>query len=290
MTEANGAPRLLSPAHTDEAAGIKLKGDWSSNPGLDSTLAARLLVTSATDHLQSLAAVLRMPGGGGIFGTYTVARGALETSARAWDLLGPGLPIRERVRRHMNERLHSLNEARALLSGIDGTHAQQDDQEEKILRSAKQHSFEVHRARKYKAAYLDTPRPRVGSLADVCLQAYTGEKQFGHMVYRLLSAHAHGVSYGLLQLLGPPEDLQQATRPGVVAQQVRHSSIEVATRLLVPLVVYTAMMQRFLVHYGWRDARYEVALQRALRVWLDVALASETDGRDAAGGADRPDQ
>ncbi|MGI5201336.1 hypothetical protein ACQEU6_07050 [Spirillospora sp. CA-108201] len=76
----------------------------------------------------------------GIFSTYTVARGLLETPARAWYLLEPDIDMLERVRRHMNERLHSLDESRLPIHGQGLAATQQDDLEKKILGTGKEHS------------------------------------------------------------------------------------------------------------------------------------------------------
>jgi hypothetical protein len=94
------------------------------------------------------------------------------------------------------------------------------------------------------------------------------------MIYRLLSAQAHGTAYGLMQLLGDPAARQAgAGMPGATRLQVQHSSNEVAQRLLLPLCIYTAMSQRFLEHYGWDAPDWRQAALAALRFWGESAKA-----------------
>jgi hypothetical protein len=269
-----GMPGSSSSAAWENAGGVCLRGEWSSNPVLDANLHAGLLVNSATDHVQGLAAVLRMDAGG-IFSTYTVARGLVEVAARAWYLLEPGVDSRERVRRHMNERLYSLNEARLLIHGGGEAAPHQDAQEQKILRSAKVHSFSWRNRNSYKAARLGNARVNTMTLADNCVATILGERTFGMMIYRLLSAQAHGTSYGLMQLLGnPAAPPAGAGVPGVSKVQVQHSSDEVAQRLLIPLCIYGAMSKRFLEHYGWNPSGWRRATLATLRLWGECANAA----------------
>jgi Golgi nucleoside diphosphatase len=86
--------RASSPAAWENTGGVRLQGDWSSNPVLDANLSAGLLANSASDHVQGLAAVLRMESSG-IFPTYTVARGLVDAAARAWYLLEPRIDSRD---------------------------------------------------------------------------------------------------------------------------------------------------------------------------------------------------
>ncbi len=263
--------RPSSPAAWENTGGGRLEGEWSSNPLQDANLSAGLLANSANDHASGLAAVLRMPAGG-IFSTYTVARGLLESAARAWYLMEPDIEVLERVRRHMNERLHSLNESRLLLHGQGQAATHQDNQEKKILDTGGEHfSFRV--SKKYKAARLGEERPSAMKLADDCMAAAAGETGMGRLVYQLLSGKAHGVAYALLQLLGAPSTPQDPEIPGVALRQVQHNAVDVAQMLLVPVVVYASMSQRYFQHQGWDPAGWQEASSNAYRGWAALAQA-----------------
>jgi hypothetical protein len=174
----------------------------------------------------------------------------------------------------MNERLYSLNEARLLIHGGGEAATHQDDQEDKIIRSAKAHSFSFTTRKNRKAARLGKPRASTMTLADDCVTGILGQRTFGKMIYQLLSAQAHGTAYGLMQLLGDPATPQAAGGvPGVTHLQVRHNSKEVAERLLLPLCIYGAMSQRFLEHNGWDPSGWRQATLSALNLWGQCAKA-----------------
>lgn len=269
--------RPSSPAAWENTGGSRLKGEWSSNPVLDANLSAGLVASSANDHASGLAAVLRMPAGG-IFSTYTVARGLMETAARAWYLMEPDIDVLERVRRHMNERLYSLNESRLLFHGQGLVATHQDDEEKKILDTGKEH-FTFRTKKNYKAARLGEERPSAMKLADDCMAAAAGEKGMGKMIYQLLSGKAHGVAYALLQLLGDPSNPHDPETPGVTLRQVQHNAVDVAQKLLVPVVVYASMSQRYFQRQGWDPAGWQEAARKTYRAWAALAQAvPDSDG------------
>src|SRR3979411_2651228 len=68
----DGNPAVLSPAHLEKTAGTLLKDEWDTNPATAARHLATLLMESSTDHLLSMALLLRSTTNG-IFATYTVS-------------------------------------------------------------------------------------------------------------------------------------------------------------------------------------------------------------------------
>jgi hypothetical protein len=116
-------------------------------------------------------------------------------------------------------------------------------------------------------------------LADDCMAAATGEKGMGKMIYQLLSGKAHGVTYALLQLLGDTSTPHALETPGVTLQQVQHNAVDVAQKLLVPVVAYASMSQRYFQHQGWDPAAWQQAALKTYRGWAALAQAvPDSDG------------
>src|SRR5829696_868557 len=88
----------------------KLVASWSATPVELSFATAEEHIGHAQDHLLALQRLLPPPFQ--VFPICTLARSALEASARAWWLLDPSISARKRVARTMTDRLAGLLHAK----------------------------------------------------------------------------------------------------------------------------------------------------------------------------------
>jgi len=229
-----------------------------------------LPLASATDHLATLADVLRSPRG--FFASYTLARGALEASSRTWYLLAPGIAPDERARRRVNERLYSLHAQVLLLDAVGEPMDEAKQLIDQLLDGPARRGEHVKRAKGFDPPYIQQKRPTEMSL----LREMTADAEDGVDVggasYRLLSGVAHAVAYGLVQLIEP---IGHAWEPGVSRGQVNQSSVLTAAHFLAVPLAFVQVAGRVIEDYGWDATSWQEPVVAALTAWRDHSQLME---------------
>lgn len=151
---------------------------------------------AAEDHLEALARLLEDQSFA--YAPASLARTALETSARAWWLLEPNIGARGRAARAMTERLGSLIKASRFPLPDVRTH--QRERIERLLQTAKSLEHEEVRSKRGKLLGIGVAVPAATGLIKMQLGA------IGEIAYRDLSSIAHGVAHGLVRQLDAMPD------------------------------------------------------------------------------------
>jgi hypothetical protein len=89
------------------------RGEWDENVVLDVLVYLGMTVTEASYILYSIGRLLYSPVS--LRAVEVLARTTLEMSARAWWMLDPDIPVRERVQRALGEELHTSRQELAAL-------------------------------------------------------------------------------------------------------------------------------------------------------------------------------
>lgn len=123
-----------SPADRDREWAEPVVPTDKTTRAIDTTYAAaRLGLIAVTDHAASLARLITDPDLAGCLAVEAVARSAVETAARSWWLLEPGVSARERAARFLADQLFSAYQAEDMArrmnwpSGVAGISPEGDD-------------------------------------------------------------------------------------------------------------------------------------------------------------------
>ncbi|MGW2393921.1 hypothetical protein ACWCYK_31185 [Streptomyces lydicamycinicus] len=256
-----------SPA-SQECQNETLAGDWGSLPTRDANITPVTPVLTVLDHLESLSTLFRSPGG--VTASHTIARAVLDIAIGPWYLLEPGIGPRERVRRFMNMRLLSLKEQTQLETGPTTPlrdHA--NNRIEDILRTARTHGFDVHRARdKYKAPHLGPATPSTTTLATEIIAPK--DPRLGALFWRLGSAVTHGQQHGLAMFfMNTDQAVNPAHGDSGVFMQV--SLKDTALRCGGAPLAAISMLRRLYAQYGWQPWELEKAISRLIKTWQSAA-------------------
>jgi hypothetical protein len=255
-----------SPAALEVAAA----GTWDGRTVRNAHIDGLLPMFSASDHLVTLADVLRSKHG--FFASYTIGRGAIEAAAKTWYLLEPDIGPKERSRRRMNDRLESLYSQVLVVEGLgeDAT-AQRRDIDE-ILGTASRQGFFVKPGKRFKSPYVHEEQPtRMALLEQMMSDAAEDGIEVGGSTYRVLSGVAHSTSYGLVQMIEP---VGRASEPGVAEGRVRQSSATTAAHLLAVPLAYALAVDRVITDYGWDAPGWRDPMVAALTRWRDHAASA----------------
>lgn len=237
------------PVLEELKAGAQLGGTgaWGSNPVSLTYLVADLFLTGAHDELVALAALLRERSS--IHGPMTVARAVLEGSIRAWWILDPLIPVRQRVARAMTERLYDMwHESRV---GRElGQQTAADGRTQQILENAEFRGFEVLPGNDRRPPAIEEPWKSNTALVRMLFADSSPESQQGRAVYYDLSAVAHGRIAGIipgLEAKGLSDD------PKGFASSVKGAAVAA----IVASFAYERARRRQYDRYGWDLAAWD---------------------------------
>jgi hypothetical protein len=253
-----------SPAETEVARDT---GRWGPGTVRNAHVDALLPMASASDHLGTLADVLRSSRG--IFASYTLARGAVEAASRTWYLLAPDLGPDERARRRVNERLYSLHAESLLLGSVDEPTDEQKQRIDELLAGPARRGEYVKRAKGYEAPFVGQKRPTEMSLLSEMLADAEDGFDVGGASYRLLSSVAHSIAYGLVHLIEPIGSVPETA--GVSRGRVRQSSATTAGAFMAVPLVFAQAASRVFLDYAWDATGWPEPVVAALTRWRDHA-------------------
>ncbi len=241
-----------SPAEAEFAQQGRFDGPWSHEPLAEATGVGNMLMFAAEDNLRSIATLIMA---GSLYGPYTLARSAFETSAHAWWIFDTDISVEERLCRGANFILYSHYERRKLERevGIPETRTPKIDA---IFATAHKAALPVTPSRKGSPRWLGSGWKDSTSLCRLILQDPSDpESTVGAVIYRYLTATPHGTMHGILRNARPVEGLPSGYTGTMATQEVNPS--ELATLAASVLIAYVQAADRQMVHFGWTGEAWD---------------------------------
>ena len=210
---------------------------------LDAQTVAGLRVAATEDHMSAIATLVAHPTS--VFPLRTLARTAAELSVRAWWLLDPACSPQDRAERGLSEALYSFQEQKQL-PGAD-LHEKAAERRREIASQAGSEGLHVSG---------DNQRP---SSTMQLLRETLDDEDLGSIVYRLLSAHVHGTTYALTQLVRR-ETAQPTTVEGLGKVMVGTDAANDAQSILMAFMPYARAVRRYFHYNGYPNKQLTGAL------------------------------
>ena len=225
----------------------------SKTPVLDAHSIALMRLASATEHFTALARLIEEPAFA--YGPASLARTALENSARAWWAFDPALDVRMRIARGRTDFIVSLKEVIRVLDGIDqiatdeerATNQEVRDKTMGILSAivADAEAIGLHVLRTKKEVPIGVEEEPIGPTA--VISAQLGD--MGRIAYNDLSAVAHGTLFGMVSRL--EEVGRIPTMEGVLLATPSLNMPSLRNLIAVALYSYRQATDRRMQLYGW---------------------------------------
>jgi len=211
--------------------------------------AARLGLIAVTDHAASLGRLITDPDLTGCLAVEAVARSAVETAARSWWLVEPGLTARERVARFMADQLFSAYQAEDLArrmkwpAGVAGISPEADE----IRTKCDELGLKCDANRS--APTVDGQR-RPGSTPLVAaLMRDTIYSASYPLVYSLTSATTHGTHFALMRAYVDTGDKHDGEP--ILDRRLDHRQIEPVCGVVLEAFAATLRHVIRLAGWGW---------------------------------------
>lgn len=206
------------------------------------------LLVAAEDHLMSLRLAIQRSS---VFSSRVLTRAVLEVAARAWWHFDPAIDIEERVRRSFNEQLSSAGELLRLESEMDHD-LSANARLESLAQEAERVGFTIVRTRRDIPSHIGEPRPGTLTLMEG-LMSHRVERM-GRLLWRTLSAAAHGTTYAMLAAVEfddhPFDPQRDSARTRVTTRDVNEA-------VAPSLVAYSDTFGRMAKLYGWDPSAWE---------------------------------
>lgn len=211
--------------------------------------AARLGLIAVTDHAASLARLISDPDLSGCLAVEAVARAAVETAARSWWLMEPGLAARERVARFLADQLFSAYQAEDMARrmnwpmGVAGISPAADQIKAKCGELGL--SYDASRS----APAVDGQKRRGSTPLVAELMRDTIYSASHPLVYALTSATTHGTHFALMRAF--VDSGEKNGGEAVLDRRLDHRQIEPVCGVV--LEAFTATLRRVvrLAAWGW---------------------------------------
>jgi hypothetical protein len=211
--------------------------------------AARLGLIAVTDHAASLARLITDPDLIGCLAVEAVARSAVETAARSWWLVEPGLTARQRVARFLADQLFSAYQAEDMAqrmkwpTGVAGISPGADEIRAKCDELGL--NYDANRA----APTVDGQK-RPGSTPLVAaLMRDTIYSASYPLVYALTSATTHGTHFALMR--GYVDTGDKHDSESIFDRRLDHRQIEPVCGVVLEAFVATLRRVVRLAGWGW---------------------------------------
>ncbi|MFF8840471.1 hypothetical protein [Streptomyces sp. NPDC015130] len=226
-----------------------------------------LHVHGTAEHLRSLGVALEHSPT--VIPAFTLARGVLDQACDPWYRMEPGVDPDTRVRRYMNAELKSHKEVLNSMAGLKDSSAEAaqaaaaaEARIQAIKDTAEELGWEVRTPKK---ATSPTPASIVTEHKDGSVPSTTDLAEdiapgIGKLSWRLHSAVAHGVGYGLAMLLDKDD-----TGAGPVAQTDRQA----AARYAIAPISYLNLVRRIYIQFGWSRTKQQKLWNRVGEVWAE---------------------
>ncbi len=254
-------PALGSPAAREIAEESNFASPLNDHPVQTTYSVALMRLGAGIDHIQSLVRLLEEPPN--IFGSAGSARTVIETSARAWWLLDPGVDTRTRVARGLSERIANFKEQGRI--PIPAIQAHSKKRLDRLVHGLASTGFVVTTNRK--GIPLHVEQAAIPTAIDV-IRAQLGDK--GEVAYRDLSAVAHGTQHGIVTRLERVGTV--AGHPDITLMKPRVDEVPIANNIGVALLaLWEAFDRRFRI-YGWGRSYWEAFQIEAKRTLQPIYL------------------
>jgi hypothetical protein len=230
-------------------------------------------VRDATDCVEELVGVFSKGRRTPVYAHIVLARAALEQAGRAWWLLEPGIGVRLRVARGMNDRIFGLAQQDRL--PVPEQHrARGSGRLYELLAGAEELGFEIVPSRRAKMRYLQEVRPGQTQLVKRLLNAPTGDASLGAFVYAMFSAVAHGTTFGLMSSV--KEASNPGGAPGVQWGAVYTDFLDVMHVLAAVILGAREVVGRRNELFGWESDSWSRTAAEALQT-VRRSLPPQTD-------------
>lgn len=211
--------------------------------------AARLGLIAVTDHAASLGRLITDPDLTGCLAVEAVARSAVETAARSWWLVEPGLTARERVARFLADQLFSAYQAEDMArrmnwpTGVAGISPEADE-----IR-AKCDELGLTSDANRSAPTVDGQRRQGSTPLVAALIRDTIYSASYPLVYTLTSATTHGTHFALMRA-----DVDTGDKHGkepILNRRLDHRQIEPVCGVVLEAFAATLRRVVQLTEWGW---------------------------------------
>jgi hypothetical protein len=226
----------------------------SKTPVLDAHSIALMRLASATEHFTAIARLMEEPPVAA-YGPASLARTALENSARAWRALDPALDVKMRIARGRTDFIVNLKEVLRALDAIDGLATAQERAENQKFRNmttsklsaivADTQAIGLHVRRAKKGDPIGVEEEPIGATAAIADQL--GDT--GRLAYNDLSAVAHGTLFGMASRLRKVGRFP--TMEGVMVAGPSLQMASLRNSIAVALLSYRMATNRRMDLYGW---------------------------------------
>jgi hypothetical protein len=255
-------PAADSPAMAELADGAQFKG--SSTWG-DPIQAAhnwgQLLVVHTGDCARALVRELSQSAAP-VYAQFVLARAVLEAAGRAWWLFEPGIGLRLRVARVINERIFGLHQQLRLPLPEEYL-ARARERLNELFAEAARLGFGTVGGPRADIGYLEETRPGQTELVTNLLSA-DGDSSLEAFVYGFFSAVAHGTTFGLTSSVEANAPSAPRT-PGVTWGAVKTRSPDVVHVLAAVILGTREAQGRRNELFGWASESWEAAAREALQ-------------------------
>jgi hypothetical protein len=226
----------------------------SKTPVLDAHSVALMRLASATEHFTAIARLLEDPPVAA-YGPASLARTALENSARAWRAFDPALDLRTRIGRGRTDFVVNLKEVLWALDAIEQIGTPQELAENKEVRDKTSgiltdiiddsDRIGLTPVRNKKGEVIGIVEAAIGPTAAIAEQL----GPMGRLAYNDLSAVAHGTLFGLVGRL--EEVGRMATMRGVKLMTPSVNMPNLRNAIAISLLSYREATDRRMTLYGW---------------------------------------
>lgn len=244
----------------------------SKTPVLDAHSMALMRLSSATEHFTCLARLIEEPAFA--YGPASLARTALENSARAWWAFDPALGVKMRIARGRTDFIVNLKEVARLLDAIDqiatdaerATNQEVRDKTMGILSAivADTEAIGLHVLRNKKGIPIGVEEKPIGPTAVIAAQL----GDMGRIAYNDLSAVAHGTLFGMASRL--EEVGRIPTMEGVVLAAPSLKMPLLRNLIAVALHSYREATDRRMKLYGWDMTDWNAWKKESARVLVPL--------------------
>jgi hypothetical protein len=257
----------------------------SKTPVLDAHSIALMRLASATEHFTALARLIEEPAFA--YGPASLARTALENSARAWWALDPALNVGMRIARGRTDVIVNLKEIIRVLDAIheiatDEERANNQDVRDKttdtlseIVADTEAIGLKVLRTKK--GVPISVEESPLGSTAVIAAQL----GPIGRIAYNDLSAVAHGTLFGMASRL--EEAGRLSTMDGVQLAKPIVTMPSLRNLIAVTLRSYRQAMDRRMQLYGWDMTHWQAWKKESAKLLIPLLRRSGHDP-EAEGG------
>lgn len=260
-------PGVASEAMAELADQHRYAGVWDDTPVDTAASHIALLLTAGEDAMRTFAAAIlaeRTP----VYAYIPLTRSSLECLALAYWLGAPGISVKERIRRSLNERIASAAEQAKLPSGMNPERGRQ----QRLLKAAELGYTTTRHGRGFK--HFAPERPTITAHVKRVL----GDGDLGRVLYSYTSAISHGTIWGLVERIEAPDDPGPVVRAGLA---ITSTNIGMMAAALV--MAHARAYEGFVEHMGWDEPRWRAAVERA---WTTIGrLVGSSRTRSATAGS-----